>query len=92
MACSHYPKAAPALARWFKVAEHASWQSIVDVRQSYPDADAVVVGSKRTVTVFNICRNEYRLVTAVHYNRKKVYVLRFMTHAEYSKNMWKDNL
>jgi mRNA interferase HigB len=58
----------------------------------YPHADAVTVASGRTVVVFNIRGNRYRLVTAIHYNRQLVYTLRFMTHAEYSKNRWKDML
>ena len=27
-----------------------------------------------------------------HYNRQKVFVLRFMTHAEYDKDRWKKEL
>jgi mRNA interferase HigB len=41
------------------------------------------------VTVFNIKGIRYRLVTAVHYNTRLVYVLRFLTHAEYDKDDWK---
>lgn len=91
-ACSRYPNAKASLLRWFKAVNNASWQNIIEVRRSYPDADAVQVESKKTVTVFNICRNDYRLVTAIHYNRQKVFVLRFMTHADYSKDTWKDIL
>jgi len=56
------------------------------------DADPVKVASGRTVVVFNIRGIRYRLVAAIHYNRQIVYTLRFMTHAEYSKNRWKDAL
>ena len=52
----------------------------------------VAVASGRTVVVFNVRGNRYRLVTAIHYNRQIIYTLRFMTHAEYSKNRWKDTL
>jgi len=31
----------------------------------------------------------YRLVLAVHYDRERVFILRFLTHAEYSKGHWK---
>jgi mRNA interferase HigB len=41
--------------------------------------------------VFNICGNSYRLVCALHYTGK-VFLLRFLTHAEYDKNRWKDEL
>jgi mRNA interferase HigB len=33
-----------------------------------------------------------RLIAAVHFNRQIVYTLRFMTHAEYSKDRWKETL
>ena len=51
-----------------------------------------MVDSNRTVVIFNIGGKNYRLITAIHYNRQLVFVLRFMTHAEYSKNRWKDDL
>jgi mRNA interferase HigB len=62
----------------------------VDVRQTYPDTDSVKVRSGRTVLVFNIRRNDYRLIAVVHFNRQIVYTLRFMTHAEYSKDRWNE--
>ena len=65
---------------------------LVDVRQSYPDTDAVKVRSGRTVLVFNIRRNDYRLIAAAHFNRQIVYAMRFMMHAEYSKDRWKETL
>jgi len=65
---------------------------LAEVRAVHPHADPVVVASGRTVVVFNIRGNRYRLATAIHYNRQIIYTLRFMTHAEYSKNRWKDTL
>ena len=87
-----YPDAAVALTAWLSNASRASWRSLSDVRRVYPHADAVVVESARTVVVFNIRGNRYRLITAIHYNRQVIYTLRFMTHAEYSKDRWKDSL
>ncbi|MGA3008459.1 MAG: type II toxin-antitoxin system HigB family toxin, partial [Opitutaceae bacterium] len=60
-------------------------------RQSFSHADQVTVKSNRTVTVFNIT-NDYRLITAIHYNRQEVFTMRFLTHAEYSKNTWTGSL
>jgi mRNA interferase HigB len=84
--------AADALAAWLKNADLATWRNLAEVRQLYPHADPVKVGSGRTVVVFNIRGNRYRLVTAIHYNRQLIYTLRFLTHAEYSKDRWKDTL
>jgi mRNA interferase HigB len=87
-----YPDAAESLQKWDRLVREAEWESLQDVRRVYPHADAVTVASGNTVTVFNICGNKYRLIAAIHYNRQRVYVLRLLTHAEYSKGFWKDDL
>jgi mRNA interferase HigB len=84
--------AAEPLDKWYRLFSEAEWTSLQDLRRVYPHADAVTVESGSTVTVFNICGNKYRLVAAIHYNRQRVYVLRLLTHAEYSKGYWKDAL
>ncbi len=50
------------------------------------------VASKKPVIVFNVCGNTYRLIVAMHFDRQTAYTLRFLTHADYSKNTWKDEL
>ncbi len=50
----------------------------------YRHAD--VVGNK---TVFNIKGNAYRLITAIHYDRGRIYIRELLTHAEYDKGDWK---
>jgi len=87
----HLP-AARHLDVWRKTVKAAAWRNLVDVRRSYPDTDAVKVRSGRAVLIFNIRRNDYRLIAAAHFNRQIVYTLRFMTHAEYSKDRWKETL
>jgi mRNA interferase HigB len=81
-----------ALEHWLEVVEAAHWKKLHDVRQWFRSADEVKVEIGRTVVVFNIGGNKYRLIAAIHYNVEKVFVLRFMTHAEYSKDRWKDEL
>lgn len=80
------------LNNWHEVTKAVEWGSLDDVRATYPHADPVTVGSGKSVTVFNVCGKKYRLVAAIHYNTKMVYVLRLMTHAEYGKNAWKKSL
>jgi mRNA interferase HigB len=87
-----HPDAAASLNAWFKAAKAGSWESIRDVRLFFPHADAVKVVSGKAATVFNISGNKYRLIAAIHYNRQKVFILRIMTHAEYSRNLWKESL
>jgi mRNA interferase HigB len=87
-----HPDAAEPLEKWYRLFREAKWENLQDLRGVYPHADAVKVGSGNTVTVFNICGNKYRLVAAIHHNRQRVYVLRLLPHAEYSKDLWKDRL
>lgn len=87
-----HPQAARHLEVWRKTVKAATWRSLVDVQRSYPETDAVKVRSGRQVLIFNIRRNDYRLVAAVRFNRQIVYTLRFMTHAEYAKDRWKETL
>jgi mRNA interferase HigB len=87
-----YPAARRALEAWHDEAAKADWHSLMDVRRTYPHADGVEVGSGRIATVFNIKKNDFRLITAIHYDTQKVFVMKFLTHAEYSKDAWKDSL
>jgi mRNA interferase HigB len=87
-----FPKAAKALEDWARLTLATAWQNLVETRRTFPHADQVKVKSKKTVTVFNVCGNNFRLITAVHYDRQKVFILDFLTHAEYSRNLWKNRL
>ncbi|MEI8374943.1 MAG: type II toxin-antitoxin system HigB family toxin [Planctomycetota bacterium] len=86
------PQARVGLLYWHELARKAHWTCIQDVRATFPHADAVMVASGRSVVVFNIAGNKYRLITAIHYNRRLVFTLIVLTHSEYGKGRWKDVL
>lgn len=86
------PRAWPGLMYWHRVARAAQWTCLQDVRETFPHADPVTVASGRKVVVFNLGGNRYRLITAIHYDRRKIFTLMILTHAEYSRDRWKDVL
>ncbi len=92
LAAAGQPPTARHLEVWRKCVKAAVWRNLVDVRRTYPGTDMVKVRSGRQVLVFNIRRNDYRLIAAAHFNCQIIYALRFMTHADYSKNRWKETL
>jgi len=92
LAASQFPQAREWLEAFHKSCKSSVWKNIVDLRSAYPHADLVKVKSGRIVIVLNVAGNKYRLVIAVHFNRGIVYTLRFMTHAEYSKQNWRNEL
>jgi mRNA interferase HigB len=57
------------VASWFKTATAAHWDSIRDVRLSFPDADQV-----GEALVFNIRGNRYRLIATVFYPARTIYL------------------
>jgi len=87
-----HPGAREALLLWLKAAQAADWNDLQEVRRTFPHADGAVVASGNIVTIFNIRGNRYRLIVAIKYAWAMVYVLKFLTHAEYSKDLWKDSL
>jgi mRNA interferase HigB len=86
---SRHPEAIDALSAWAATTRAATWRSLRDVRETYRHADGVKLKDQRVVTVFNIKGNKYRLITAIDYPLGIVNVLLFLTHAEYSKDLWK---
>ncbi len=82
-------KSLPAqLDAWFRIAKSARWKTLDDVRQTYSHADGVPAG-KKVFTVFNICGNNFRLITEIFYKDQTVLIRHVVTHAEYDKGVWK---
>ena len=80
------------LRTWIAQTKAADWNDFADVRRTIPSADLAAVSSGRTVVIFNIAHNRYRLITAIHFNRAIVYTLVILTHKEYDRNNWKKKL
>ena len=87
-----HARATTSLCQWVRVVRAARWTSFAGVRSVFASADFVTVASGRKVVVFNLGGNEFRLICAVHFNSGLVFALRFLTHAEYSKETWKREL
>lgn len=79
-----HPAAERPLQAWYHTMESAVFADCNDLRKTYPSADYV-----DGLTVFNIGGNKYRLIAAIHYNRRKVYIRAVLTHAEYDRGDWK---
>jgi len=67
------------LRTWVHIVRAANWSRPTDIKLLFNSAD--VVANDRVV--FDIGGNKYRLVAAVHYRGKRVYVRFIGTHAEY---------
>lgn len=74
-----HPDARIPLCLWYSKVSKAEWTSLNDMRKDYNSVD--YVGNQRYV--FNIRGNNHRLVVAVKFTPKLVYIRFVGTHDEY---------
>ena len=79
-----YPETRNALAHWYQLIKRNDFNSFAELRSAFPSADQV-----GKLTVFNIGGNKVRLIAAIHYNRRKVYIRAVLIHKEYDEDKWK---
>jgi mRNA interferase HigB len=80
-----YPETDSSLASWYHLMKTENFHNFAELRAKFPHADQV-----KNLTVFNIGGNKARLIAAIHYNRRKVYIRAVLTHAECDKGQWKE--
>lgn len=76
-----HPEAKEKLEAWYRACKACSATSLSELKQTFSTADYV----PKQFTVFDVGGNEYRIVTAIHYDRQIVYVREVFTHAQYDK-------
>jgi mRNA interferase HigB len=82
---ARFPETNNALTNWYRQMKQSSFSTIEELRNVFPSADKV-----GKLTVFNVGGNKVRIIAAMHYNRKKVYIRAVLTHSEYDTGKWKE--
>jgi mRNA interferase HigB len=78
---SSRPDARAPLVAWYDDAREAAWTEPGDIKRRYASA-SFLAGDRM---VFNIGRNEYRLVTRVNYAYGVIYIRFVGSHAAYDR-------
>ena len=86
-ASAMYPDVTEVVKSFYKKVEKSTWQNLIDVQQDYKNAEAV-----GEFTVFNIKGNKYRLILDINYTDQLAYFKYFLTHSEYDKEQWKNDI
>jgi mRNA interferase HigB len=76
-----HPEAKDRLEAWYRICETCKATNYNELKQTFQTADYV----PRKFTIFDVGGNEFRIVTVIHYNTKKVFIRAVLTHAEYDK-------
>lgn len=69
------------LKAWVDEVRHADWQQPADIKFKYRNASIL----KNRRVVFNIKGNNYRLIVAIAYRFKSVYIKFIGSHAQYDE-------
>ena len=78
---TRHPDAEDSLNAWFHEARAASWKNTAELKARYPWAS--IISAERVV--FNICGNNYRLVTRINFESRTVFIRFIGTHSEYDR-------
>lgn len=82
------PPLAASIGQWLALVDAEDFPHFAALRRRVPLADQVRVASGRTVTIFNLARG-HRLITAIHYNHRKIFILAVLDHDTYEEAQWK---
>ncbi|TGK22431.1 type II toxin-antitoxin system HigB family toxin [Leptospira fluminis] len=80
-----HPNSGSSFKSWFKIVQNTGFKNFNELRKVFKSADQV-----GKFIAFNISGNHFRLIFAIHYNRKKVFIRHVLTHSEYDKGKWKE--
>ncbi len=80
-----HPDAKSSCEHWYRVMKKSEHSNFAELKKTFASVDQV-----GKFTVFDIGGNKVRLIAAIHYNRKRVYIRYVLTHKEYDKGKWKE--
>lgn len=76
-----HPQSEIPLRSWYAEASHAEWRTSADIKTAHRNASFL----SNDRVVFNIKGNDYRLVVAVRYTQKLMFIRFVGAHAEYDR-------
>ena len=76
----NHPICHSALEQWYRLTKRSLWKNFSDVKSCFPAVDKVA-----NKFVFDIGGNKLRMITAIHFNTKRVFIRSILTHTDYDK-------
>ena len=82
-AADKWPRHAEQLDAWYRLMKHGTFENYGALLNTFRGVDKV--GNK---IVFNVAGNHLRIITAVHFDRRKVFIRAVLDHREYDEKKW----
>ena len=78
-----FPRHEAALLCWYKLVKTTTFNIFAELRNAFAGVDKV-----GRYFVFNVAGSHLRIIAAVHFDRRRVYIRALPTHSEYDQGMW----
>ncbi len=75
-----HPEAHSPLDVWHQIVCKTSFENFMDMKKTFNTADYAA-----PFTIFDVGGNNFRVITAIHYNRQMLFIRNVFTHREYDK-------
>ena len=75
---------ANALDYWYRLMKHGHYATFSELKAAFGSVDKV-----GPFCVFDVGGNKLRLVAAIHFNTRRVFIRHVLAHAEYDRGTWK---
>ena len=79
-----FPESAKALDYWYRLMKRGRYANFAELKAAFGSVDKV-----GPLWVFDVGGNKLRLVAAVHFNTRKVFIRHVLTHRQYDQGNWK---
>lgn len=79
------------LETWYKIVLKANWTKPDDIKKTFNSVDPYRK-ENRLYHIFDVGGNTTRVIVNIHFNTQIVYIRAVLSHEEYSKEKWKENL
>jgi mRNA interferase HigB len=83
-AAERHPEWASALEYWYRIVKKAEIRDFASLKKLFNSVDKV--GDRY---VFNVGDNKIRVIAAIHFNRRRIYIRSVLAHVEYDQDKWK---
>ena len=80
------------LEMWHGVVKYAQWNKPDDVKRTFGNLIDIFRKKNKLVFIFDVGGNNVRVICSINFKTQIVYILFVLTHSEYSKDRWKDEL
>jgi mRNA interferase HigB len=82
-----YPQASSAMDGWYRIMKKNTFNNFSEVKRTFGSVD--ISRAFYIFYIFDVGGNKLRIITNIHFDRRKFYIRHVLTHKEYDKQNWK---